>query len=163
MLEILAVVAASAAAQPIVSTQWLQDHLSDPQVRIVLVGDDGAYKQGHIPGARQMDHMDTVQMSANGHRLAAKDALVRAFTRVGVADNTHVILYGDTPMATGWVYTALSSIGHGDEVSWLDGGIALWESEKRPVETKVPAPAPARSRRSREQSRSSTRRGCAHT
>jgi thiosulfate/3-mercaptopyruvate sulfurtransferase len=138
MLHILTILAAT-SAQPIVSTQWLQDHLTDPQVRVIFVGDASAYKQGHIPGARQMDHMDTVQMSADGHRLASTDALVRAFTKAGVADGAHVVLYGDTPMATGWVYTALSSIGHGDDVSWLDGGIALWESEKRPVETKAPA------------------------
>src|SRR5262245_54965496 len=78
-------------------------------------------------------------MLADGHRLATNDALVRTFAKAGAADGAHVVLYGDTPMATGWVYTALSSIGHGDDVSWLDGGIALWESEKRPIETKVPA------------------------
>ena len=50
------------------------------------------------------------------------------------------MLYGDNPIATGWVYTAIASIGHGDEVSWLDGGISAWESEKRPVEMSAPPP-----------------------
>jgi thiosulfate/3-mercaptopyruvate sulfurtransferase len=137
MLAILALAAAASTA-PIVSTDWLQAHLSDPQVRIIYVGDEDHYKRAHIPGARLIDHMATVQMSADGHRLASADALVRAFTKAGAADGTHVILYGESPMATGWVYTALSSIGHGDDVSWLDGSIVLWESEKRPVETAAP-------------------------
>ena len=42
-------------------------------------------------------------------------------------------------MATAWVSMALVSIGHGDEVSWLDGGMKVWETEKRAVSTSSPA------------------------
>jgi len=137
MLHVLALAAAASAA-PIVSTEWLQAHLADPEVRVIYVGNQGDYARAHIPGARLMDHMDTVQMGGNGHRLAPVDVLVRTFTKAGVADGARVVLYGDTPMATGWVYMALTSIGHGDDVSWLDGGIRLWEVEKRPTSTAVP-------------------------
>jgi thiosulfate/3-mercaptopyruvate sulfurtransferase len=139
VLHILALLAAT-SVEPVVSTAWLQAHLTDPQVRVVYVGGADAYKQGHIPGARAIDHMDTVQMGANGHRLAAGDALVKTFTRAGVADGARIVLYGDSPMATGWVNSALAAIGHGGDVSWLDGGIALWQSEKRPLETAAPPP-----------------------
>jgi thiosulfate/3-mercaptopyruvate sulfurtransferase len=139
MLHVLALLAAT-SVQPIVSTEWLQAHLSDPQVRVVYVGDRDDYNHAHIPGARQLDHMETVRMTADGHRLAPNDVLVRAFTQAGVADGAHVVLYGDTPMATGWVYMALAAIGHADDVSWLDGGMALWQSEKRTVSTATPAP-----------------------
>jgi|SRR5579871_4874007 len=139
MLHVLALAAAT-AAPAIVSGDWLQSHLRDSQIRVLYVGDAGDYRNGHIPGARVVDHMDTVAMGANGHRLAANDALVRAFARVGVSDDSHIVLYGDSPMATGWVTSALVAIGHGDQVSWLDGGIALWKSDKRPLET-TPPPA----------------------
>jgi thiosulfate/3-mercaptopyruvate sulfurtransferase len=139
MLAILALFAAT-AVEPIVSTDWLQAHLSDPQVRIIFVGSHDAYARVHIPGARLIEHMDTVEMGARGHRLASTDTLVRVFTKAGVADGVRVVLYGDSPMATGWVNTALTAIGHGDSVSWLDGGIELWRSEKRPIETTMPAP-----------------------
>ena len=33
------------------STEWLQQHLKDPNVRIVATGDAGRYGRGHIPGA----------------------------------------------------------------------------------------------------------------
>jgi len=149
MLHVLALAAATAAT-PIVSTEWLQAHLTDPQVRIVYVGNAGNYARGHIPGARLLEHMDTVQMGASGHRLAPADVLARAFMKAGVAANTRVVLYGDTPMETGWVYMALASIGYGDDVSWLDGNMDLWISEKRPTSTATPAPGagplPARAR-----------------
>lgn len=139
MLHVLALLAAT-AADPIVSTAWLQAHLTDPQIRVVYVGDAGTYKTGHIPGARLVEHMDTVQMGPNGHRMAATDALVKAFTKAGVADGARVVLYGDTPMETGWVNSALAVIGHGQDVSWLDGGLASWEKEQRPLETAPPPP-----------------------
>jgi len=139
VVQVLALLAA-ASVQPIVSTDWLAAHLSDPQVRVIYVGRSADYKQAHIPGARLMDHMETVQMGSTGHRLPPNDTLIRAFTKAGVADGSHVVLYGDSPMATGWVNSALIAIGHGGDVSWLDGGIALWQAEKRPVETSTPAP-----------------------
>jgi len=132
--------AAATSVDPIVSTAWLQAHLSDPTVRVVYVGALAEYKKAHIPGARVIDHMETVQMDGGGHRMASTDTLIRVFTKAGVANDTHVVLYGDSPMATGWVNSALAAIGRGDQVSWLDGGIALWQSEKRPIETATPVP-----------------------
>jgi len=138
MLAVVALLAA-ASVDPIVSAEWLQAHLSDPQVRVVYVGDPGEYQKGHIPGARAIDHMETVQMTGSAHRLAPPEVLIRAFMKAGVADGTHVVLYGDSPMATGWINSALAAIGH-DQVSWLDGGLALWTAAKRPLETNTPAP-----------------------
>jgi thiosulfate/3-mercaptopyruvate sulfurtransferase len=136
MLPVLALFAI-AAVQPIVSTEWLQDHLNDPTVRVVFVGEHGEFDRAHIPGAVLMDHMATV---GGDHRLLPLDALARAWAKVGVSDTTHVVLYGDTPMATGWMYMSLAAIGHGDHVSMLDGGIKLWESEKRSVSQTAATP-----------------------
>ena len=135
MLHLLALLAASAAVQPIVSTDWLQAHLTDAQVRVIDVGDAGGFKKAHIPGARLIDHMATVRMGADGHRLAPNGVLAKALAKAGAADGTHVILYGDSPMATGWVTSAFAAIGHADEVSWLDGGFATWLSEHRPTDS----------------------------
>jgi len=52
------------------------------------------------------------------------------------------VLYGDSPMTTGWMYMSLAAIGHGDQVSMLDGGLRVWESEKREV-AKGPSSATA--------------------
>src|SRR5262245_55311989 len=139
MLNILAL-AAAVAAGPIVSGEWLQAHLSDPQVRVIYVGNAGDYQKAHIPGARLLDHMETATMGDDGHRLAANDVLARALTKAGVADGTRVVLYGDSPMATGWVNAAIAVTGHGDDVSWLDGGMPTGTAEKRPTSADPPAP-----------------------
>src|SRR5207237_3490564 len=97
------------------------------------------YAKAHIPGARLLDHMETAVMGANGHRLAANDVLQRALTKAGAADGARIVLYGDSPMATGWVNTAITAIGHGDDVSWLDGGLPTWMADKRPTSTDAPA------------------------
>src|SRR5437867_4050727 len=106
MLAVVVLLAAT-NVDPIVSADWLQAHLSDPHVRVIYVGDEGDYKKGHIPGARPIDHMETVEMAGKLHRLAPADTLIRALTKAGVADATHVVLYGNSPMATGWINTAL--------------------------------------------------------
>ena len=138
MLHILALLAAT-SVEPMVSTAWLQAHLADPQVRIVVTGDRGIYDRGHIPGARvHRSHGHGRMQMGRGHgpSHAAADRLAQVLAaKAGVADGTHVVLYGDSPMQTGWIYMTLAAIGHGGDVSMLDGGINLWRSENRPVST----------------------------
>jgi thiosulfate/3-mercaptopyruvate sulfurtransferase len=150
MLPVLAFAAAAAAVQPavqpavkpIVSTDWLQAHLKDPIVRVVDVSSGRqAYDRLHIDGAVFMEHMDTVN---SDHRPLPPDAMAKAWAKIGIGDDTHVVLYGDSPMATGWMYMMLVSIGHGDQVSMLDGGIRLWEAEKRPTSKTEPKLAAAK-------------------
>jgi thiosulfate/3-mercaptopyruvate sulfurtransferase len=128
----------AAGASPIVSTEWLQTHLNDPQVRIIYTGGADAYGRGHIPGARRLDPMQTMNMDGGKYHLLPPDVLARTFKAAGAADGTQVVFYGDSPMVTGWVSMALLSIGHGEEISWLDGDMNLWRTEKRPVSTSVP-------------------------
>src|SRR5262249_28579578 len=83
-------------------------------------------------------HMATVAMGENGHRLASNDAVAKALAKAGAVDGKQVIVYGDSPMATAWVVSAFAAIGHGDEVSWLDGGFPTWQKENRPTDTAKP-------------------------
>jgi thiosulfate/3-mercaptopyruvate sulfurtransferase len=140
MLQILTLLAAT-SAPPIVSGDWLQAHLTDPQVHVICVCDPNDYKTAHIPGARVIDHMATVQMGANGHRLESNDVLAKALAKAGAADGAQVVLYGDSPMATGWINSAFAAIGHADDVSWLDGGWPTWRKEQRPVDSAIPRDA----------------------
>ena len=142
MLHILALLAAT-SVEPMVSTAWVQAHLTDPQVRVVFTGDRGAYDRAHIPGARFIDHMDTLgtQMagaSMDHHMLPLPDLAKALAAKAGASDGAHIVLYGDSPMQTGWIYMTLAALGHADDVSMLDGGINLWRAEERPVSTDVP-------------------------
>src|SRR4051812_9679545 len=145
MLHVLALVAAT-AAEPMVSTAWLQAHLTDPQVRIVYAGDRGAYDRAHIPGARFIDHMETLagQMSGGSmehHMLAAPELAKVLAAKAGAADGARIVLYGDQPMQIGWIYMTLAAVGHAADVSLLDGNMNLWRSEDRPVTADVTPPA----------------------
>jgi len=136
----LAAALPATAAPPLVSTAWLAQHLNDPQVRVIATGDEGRFARGHIPGARFLEHMDTLG-GGGGHHLLPPEKLAPVLAKAGAADGTHIVLYGDSPMTTGWVYMAIASVGLGD-VSLLDGGIDLWRSEGHPVSTDA-APTPA--------------------
>jgi thiosulfate/3-mercaptopyruvate sulfurtransferase len=135
MLSVLAYLAVT-SADPIVSTDWLFAHLNDPNVRIVDVSSRETYDRAHIAGAVFMDHMATI---GDGHRLLPPDALAKVWAKAGVTDDTRVVLYGDSPMTTGWMFMSLAALGHADQVSMLDGGIRLWESEQRPIANTAPA------------------------
>src|SRR2546423_9424987 len=85
----------AAAAEPLVSIPWLQQHLTDPQVHVIGTGDQGRFERGHIPGARFLEHMDTL---GSGHTLLPPDRLAAVLAKSGAVDGAHVVLYGDSPM-----------------------------------------------------------------
>jgi thiosulfate/3-mercaptopyruvate sulfurtransferase len=133
----IGVAGASAAAEPRVSIEWLQQHLNDPQVRVIATGDQGQFERGHIPGARFLEHMETL---GSGHTLLPPDKLAAVLSKAGVADGVHVVLYGESPMTTGWVFMSIASVGHEADVSMLDGGIDLWRSAGHQVSTTAAPP-----------------------
>src|SRR5438128_2104978 len=77
----------------------------------------------------------TVAMNGNEHRLLPLADLAKVLSKGGAADGTHIVLYGDSPMQTGWLYMTLAATGHAGDVSMLDGGINLWRAEERPLST----------------------------
>ena len=79
----------------LVSTEWVAEHLSDPQVRIVESDEDrGLYLQGHIPGAVEIDWAVDLQCQV------VRDYIDRAaFEKLcadrGITNDTTVVFYGD--------------------------------------------------------------------
>ena len=125
---------------PIVTTAWLASRAGDANVVVIASDDEQRFASGHIAGARVMPHE---RMLGDNHRLLPAGALARVLAETGASDTTHVVLYGDQPMATGWLYMAFATLGHADRVSMLDGNLALWRSEGRAVATGA-APAATR-------------------
>ena len=132
----------SAATNPnmLVETGWLADHLNDPNLVIVQVGNDkAAYDAGHIPGARFVSMKDLV-VAQNGvpNELPAAANLKAAFEAAGVSDNSRVILYSEGAVLPATrAYFTLDYIGHGDQAALLDGGLDKWKAENRPVTTQA--------------------------
>ena len=73
----------------LVSTQWLADHLRDPNLVIVQIGhDDEDYRAGHVPGARYlaMDKFATGQ-TPPGTELLPPDELKKNLEEIGIGDD----------------------------------------------------------------------------
>jgi len=138
--------AQSAAAHPnlVVSTQWLADHLSDPQLVIVHIGHDrGDYQAAHIPGARFLSMDKFASNQDPGAELLPPDQLKQNLEAIGIGDNSRVVYYAPDwdPMATRLFFT-LDYLGHGDQAALLDGGMDQWLREKRPTSNEEPKITP---------------------
>ena len=46
----------AATSPPLVSTDWLKQHLTDPHVAIIDMSDSLQYQRFHIPGARHLPY-----------------------------------------------------------------------------------------------------------
>lgn len=145
-----AVAAACGAERPelLVSTGWLADRLHDPSLVILHVGSRSDYDAGHVPGARLITLADVSMTGEGGLRLElpAQGALEAAFGKVGISDSSRVVIYAgtDSVSAATRVWFTLDYLGAGSRVSLLDGGLAAWRGEGRPLSTATPAVAPAR-------------------
>ena len=104
------------------------------------------YREAHIPGAL-FAHLDrdlsAPKTGRNGrHPLPDPDDFVEWLGRSGLAPADQVVCYdaGNGAMAAR-LWWMLRWIGH-DQVAVLDGGIAKWRNEGRPVTTELPRFAP---------------------
>jgi thiosulfate/3-mercaptopyruvate sulfurtransferase len=142
---------AAALAGPLVSTQWLADHLGSeglvvldatvvpeqtPEGRLAYESDlERFLTDGHIPGAVFADVIERFSDSAAQHPFTRPDAesFAAAARALGVDADSTVVVY-DTA-AGQWasrLWYLFRSFGH-DRVAVLDGGGTKWRAEERPV------------------------------
>ncbi len=149
---------------PLVRTDWLAKHLSDPDLRVVDIrgyvkkrdlgnGRQEAeylaareeYHKGHIPGAVYVDWTHDIADPGDlvPVQIAPPERFAALMGSLGIGDDTHVVVYDHTggQFATR-LWWALTYYGH-DRVSVLDGGWSKWTAEDRPTTTQVPAPEPS--------------------
>jgi|ERR1035437_2748906 rhodanese-related sulfurtransferase len=83
----------------IVTTSWLADHLNDPNLVILSVGQKADYEASHIPGAL---YLDTAQIAIRtapagqpglNAELPPMAQLKEIFEKLGVNNQSHIILY----------------------------------------------------------------------
>ena len=137
----------------LVSTQWLHDHLGDPQIRIV----DGTYflpnvprdaraefAERHIPGAVWFD-IDEIKDHRNPlpHMLPEPGDFAARAGALGLGDGTAIVAYdGHGLMSAARVWWMFRVFGH-DAVAVLDGGLPKWRREGRPLAAGPAKPEPA--------------------
>src|SRR5262245_40992193 len=145
-----AVVPARAAGERdsmVVSAEWLAAHLKDSNLVLLHIGTPDGYAAAHIPGAHHISTTDISTPRVEGAlvlELPPADVLEAAFERLGVSDNSRVVLYWgeDWVSPTTRVYFTLDYLGLGDRTSILDGGMKGWTAAGHPVTTEVAAVKP---------------------
>ena len=141
----LATFASVAEAQqgPLVTAEWVEKNLNNPNVRVVEVSvEPGLFERGHVPGAQNIvwhtDLVDTVKRD-----IASQEKFQALVRKLGIDKDTTVVLYGDNNnwfAAWGaWVF----SIYGLDNVKLLDGGRKKWELDKRPLSNRLASVKPS--------------------
>ena len=127
----------------LVETQWVQDHLDDPGIRIVEVDENPAlYAEAHIPGAIGFDWRKDLQDQLKRDFLGP-EAFGELFGSRGVSNDHTIVLYGDrNNWFAAYTYWYLKYYGH-DDVKLVNGPREKWISEGRPTTTDVPGHEPA--------------------
>ncbi len=136
------------AARPLVSTEWLKQHLNDKNLVVLDVTTRRFHAARHIPGAVfspfgkwREKRGDVVGM------LPAPAKLEKLIGNLGIGNEDRVIIVpggfgaGDVGVATR-IFWTFKTLGH-DNVSILDGGMRAWLKDRaNPVETKINTPKP---------------------
>ncbi len=122
----------------LVDTDWVADHLSDPQVRLVESNEDILlYNQGHIPGAVKIDWISDLNDPVVRDYLD-KARFEQLLAAKGISNDTTVVFYGDKNnwWAT-YAFWVFKLFGHKD-ARILNGGRAKWIAEGRELTRDVP-------------------------
>ncbi|SMX39926.1 3-mercaptopyruvate sulfurtransferase [Octadecabacter ascidiaceicola] len=139
---------ASDDPKTLVSTDWLADHLKDPDLRVLdaswYMPDDerdakAEYTAAHIPGARFFDIDDVSDhRSELPHMVPSVEKFMSRMRKLGVGDGHQVVVYdGSGLFSAARVWWLFRLMGKTD-VAVLDGGFPKWQAEGRAVEDLPP-------------------------
>jgi thiosulfate/3-mercaptopyruvate sulfurtransferase len=138
---------------PLVSPEWLRDHVHDPDLRIVdfrwhLLGSKGRdeYALGHIPGAIFVD-LEAVTGAEGGgrHPLPTGEQFEKEMQKAGISSKTRVVVYDDAGGSiASRLWFLLRWFGHKSQAV-LDGAIGAW-GDPLDADATVVAPGSFRSR-----------------
>ncbi|MBB3033369.1 sulfurtransferase [Alteriqipengyuania lutimaris] len=137
----------------LVSTGWLAAELEAPDLAVLDASlhlpnaqrDARAeFEAAHIPGARFLDLAGLHDpQSALPGKVPDGQRIARWLGERGVGPQTRIVLYDDSMLrsaARAWVLLDLAGLAN---IAVLDGGLAKWRAEDRPLEAGMPATNPA--------------------
>jgi thiosulfate/3-mercaptopyruvate sulfurtransferase len=135
---------------PLVSTEWLAQHLQAPDVRVVDASwylpqagrnAKAEYRAAHIPGAVFFDIDDlSDETRPLPHMLAPAVKFASRMRKLGLGDGNLIVAYdGAGIYSAPRAWWMLRAMGHKDIVV-LDGGFPKWKREGRPIDDMVPQP-----------------------
>jgi thiosulfate/3-mercaptopyruvate sulfurtransferase len=123
----------------LVDTQWAEEHLKDPKVRIAEVDYDSKanYELGHIPGAVLFDWKNDINDPITRNVLS-KESCQKLLQNTGINNDTTLLLYGDfNNWFAAFAFWVLKYYGYKD-VRLINGGRKKWLQEDRALTKDVP-------------------------
>ena len=141
-----------AKPEALVSTEWLAQHLDDPEVGIIdaswyLPAQNrdavAEYGQAHIPGAVYFDIDEISDTSSNlPHMIPSAEGFAAKVGALGLGNGFRIVAYDSgSMMASCRAWWMFRLFGY-DDVAVLSGGFAKWRRENRPVESGEVTPVP---------------------
>jgi thiosulfate/3-mercaptopyruvate sulfurtransferase len=123
----------------LVETDWLEEHVNDPNIRVIEVDEDTeAYEKGHIQGAVGWNWTTDLHTEV-GRDYVDQAGLSELLSAAGVGPDTTVILYGgNNNWFAAYAYWVLKLRGF-DDVKLLNGGRKKWELESRELTQDPPS------------------------
>ena len=127
----------------LVSADWVEQHLHDPNVVLVEVDEDtSAYDKNHLRNAIRIDWKADLQDPVR-RDFVNKEQFEALLSERGISNDDTVVLYGgNNNWFAAYAYWYFKLFGHAD-VRLLDGGRKKWELESRELVTDVPVRAAA--------------------
>lgn len=119
----------------LVETEWVAEHLDDPDVRLVESNEDPLlYATGHIPGTVAVDWFTTLQHPVRRDFLN-KEEFEALCSRLGIGNDTTVVFYGDrSNWFAVYAFWLFEYYGHQNR-RVMNGGRAKWIAEGRTMTT----------------------------
>lgn len=144
----------------LVTPDWLEARLDDPSIRILdcttymtpqpvgpskITSGRPDWARAHIPGAAHVCMVEDLS-DPDGrypYTLTSEARIAALLSRLGIGNEHRVVLYGAAhPMVVTRAWWVLTALGH-ERVSILDGGLARWTREGRPLTDAVTGHEPA--------------------
>jgi thiosulfate/3-mercaptopyruvate sulfurtransferase len=126
----------------LVDTNWVDQHKNDPKVRVAEVDYDPTanYTLGHMPGSVLIDWKADINDPVT-RNIITKQACESLLQRVGVNDDTTLVLYGDfNNWFAAFAFWVFKYYGYKD-VRLMNGGRKKWLEEDKPVTKDIPSHA----------------------
>lgn len=126
----------------LVDTNWVDQHKNDPKVRVAEVDYDPTanYTLGHVPGSVLIDWKADINDPVT-RNIITKQACESLLQRVGVNDDTTLVLYGDfNNWFAAFAFWVFKYYGYKD-VRLMNGGRKKWLEEDKPVTKDIPSHA----------------------
>ena len=127
----------------LVTTEWLAGEMGASDLRIVdctkhLAGTGrdalAEYEAGHIPGGVFMDLADLTDTSNPvDNMLPPAEKFASRMQSLGLGDGSRIVLYDDSAVKTSARAWFMLKMFGAHDVALLDGGIAKWKAEGRPI------------------------------